>query len=840
MITIALFGAAIWIFDTRLHEFHYADIVRDLSSIPRSCLYIAGVLTLLNYLVLIGYDLLAFRYIEHPLSIRKIAITSFIAYAFSQNLGFPMLTGGTVRFRLYSNWGLSSSAVARVVAFTTITFWLGVLTLGGAALVAQPHLVFLSSYVPVPAIRVIGFILIAVPCLYIGWAGVQGNPLGAGQWSFAPPRIGLSILQVIISSLDWILAAAVLYVLLLPGSAVPFLEFASVFLFGQILGAASHIPGGLGVVDSLILLLLTPKVPASAIVGSLVVYRLIYYLCPLVFSILLFAAHEILQRRESAKRITRVFVKWSRPFVPTLFALAVFSAGMVLIISGATPTIHWRLHWLQQNVPLPLVEVFHFLGSVTGVLLLILARGLQRRLNGAYVLTALALGVGFVASLGKGFDYEEATLMAVLLVALLPCRSYFYRRTRFINERFTPGWFVAISLGLCSAVWLTFFSYKHIPYSSELWGKFAFSGDAPRSLRAAAGALGAGFLFALIHLLSPAPPAPRKPGHKELERVLQIVSSSRVTSANLALLGDKEFLFSESGRSFLMYRIERRSWISLGDPIGLDAEKRDLVWRFRELTDRHEGRCVFYQVGKDYLDLYLDMGLTLVKLGEEARVWLPQFSLDGNSRKTFRHLLNKFEREDFTLEMLPFEQVPALLPVLQRISNEWLQGKNTKEKRFSLGHFDAKYLQYFPIGIVKCKSSIYAFVNLWMGGMKEELSVDLMRYSAEAPPGIMDFLFLRLMLWGKEQGYQWFNLGMAPLSGLGDHDLAPSWNRLGAFLFTHGEHFYNFKGLRQYKQKFDPVWIPRYLACPGGLALPRVVANLSSLISGGLKGVVAK
>jgi phosphatidylglycerol lysyltransferase len=104
----------------------------------------------------------------------------------------------------------------------------------------------------------------------------------------------------------------------------------------------------------------------------------------------------------------------------------------------------------------------------------------------------------------------------------------------------------------------------------------------------------------------------------------------------------------------------------------------------------------------------------------------------------------------------------------------------------------------------------------------------------------MDALFLELMLWGREQGYRWFNLGMAPLSGLEERTLAPPWNRAGAWIFRHGEHFYNFQGLRRYKEKFDPVWEPRYLACPGGLALPRVLADIAALIAGGLRGVVGR
>jgi phosphatidylglycerol lysyltransferase len=104
----------------------------------------------------------------------------------------------------------------------------------------------------------------------------------------------------------------------------------------------------------------------------------------------------------------------------------------------------------------------------------------------------------------------------------------------------------------------------------------------------------------------------------------------------------------------------------------------------------------------------------------------------------------------------------------------------------------------------------------------------------------MDFLFIELMLWARIQGYHWFNLGMAPLAGLEQRPLAPTWHRLATLLYRYGENFYNFEGLRRYKQKFDPVWEPRYLAAPGGLALPRVLVDVTTLIAGGVREVLRK
>jgi phosphatidylglycerol lysyltransferase len=289
-----------------------------------------------------------------------------------------------------------------------------------------------------------------------------------------------------------------------------------------------------------------------------------------------------------------------------------------------------------------------------------------------------------------------------------------------------------------------------------------------------------------------------------------------------------------------MYGVQHRCWIAMGDPVGPVEEWPELLWRFREECHAHAGWPVFYEVASDHLNLYLDLGLNLLKLGEDARVSLPTFSMEGGSRSALRAVVRRLERAGYTFEVVPAGQAEALLPELRRVSDAWLEGKHTREKHFSLGRFDEAYVRRFPIALVRGRGRIEAFATLWESCGKEELSLDLMRHLPDAPSGMMDYLFTQLMLRGREEGYRWFNLGMAPLSGLPQHELAPLWNRIGGFLFRHGEHFYNFKGLRKYKEKFDPEWRPRYLASPGGMALPKVLGDLSSLISGGLGGLVGK
>jgi phosphatidylglycerol lysyltransferase len=180
--------------------------------------------------------------------------------------------------------------------------------------------------------------------------------------------------------------------------------------------------------------------------------------------------------------------------------------------------------------------------------------------------------------------------------------------------------------------------------------------------------------------------------------------------------------------------------------------------------------------------------------------------------------------------VVPQEEVTEWLPALKRISDNWLADKHATEKGFSLGFFDEAYLARNPCAVVRQHGQAIAFANMWCGANDDELSIDLMRYVPGSPSGVMEYLFIELMLWGKEQGYQWFNLGMAPLSGIDNRPLAPLWNRAVNLAFRYGDHFYSFAGLRTYKEKFDPVWRPKYLASPGGFALPRILTDLTLLI----------
>ncbi|MGD8278841.1 MAG: bifunctional lysylphosphatidylglycerol flippase/synthetase MprF [Gemmatimonadota bacterium] len=838
LLPVPVFLVALCVIRHDLTRFRYHDVAVAVADLPNGRVAGAVALTILSFALLSGYDWMALRYVSRPLGWGRTALASFIGYAFSNALGFPLLTGAPIRYYLYSGWGVTGAEIRDIVTFYSTTLWVGFFALAGTVLLVEPLTVPGFLHLPFSSLKPIAAIMLLFVLAYLAWAVRRSAPVRVRAWEIEAPGPRLAVGQVVLGVLDWAVAAAVLYALLPTDLGISFGLFTGVFMIGQIAGLISHVPGGLGVFEAVLLALLPEQGSETHIVASLVIYRGIYYLMPLIAAALSLGAYEALRGRERVQRVAGQLGRGLSIVAPYVLSITTFVGGLVLLFSGATPAQSGRLGWLSDVLPLPVIEVSHFLGSVTGACLVVLAWGLQRRVNAALHLTAGLLAAGIAFSLLKGLDYEEAILLTAMLAALVAARREFHRHASLFSERFTPAWAAAILGAVLAAAGLGIFAYTHIAYSSELWWRFTLDGDAPRFLRATVGTLAVVLGAGVLRLIRPGASEIHEPRPDDVERANRIAVRSPLTYPQLASLGDKAFLFH--GDAFLMYAVEGRSWVSMGDPVGPVADCEALAWRFRELVDSHGGWPVFYQVRPGALPLYLDMGLALTKLGEEARVPLCEFDLEGSKRKAFRHTLRRLERDGVTFRVLARGDADPALDELRRVSDDWLERKNAQEKGFSLGFFDPGYLGRSRVAVAEAGGRIVAFANLLDGADLDELSVDLMRYSRDAPSSVMEYLILKLLLWGRDQGYRWFSLGMAPLAGLEARRLSPLWSRMGAAVFRYGEHFYNFRGLREYKAKFDPVWEPRYLASPGGLVLPRILVNVSTLIGGGLHGVLRR
>ncbi len=627
LFVLAMLVGALWLLHNELKQYHLRDFLDGLAKIPAAHLWLAVALTVLNYLILIGYDILGVKYIGQSLHLAKVALGSFLGYAVGNNFG-TLFGGSTIRYRLYSSWGLSAVDIVKLVLIVGVSFWIGVFALAGFVFIWEPLPIPSQLHLPMSSTRPLGIVLSTLAVAYLVLCAVRRSPIKIGNWEFAPPSVGLSLLQYLVATLDLLVASAVLYVLLPASAATSYWHFLAVYLLAIVAAFITQVPGGLGVLELVIIAVLNPAEPHS-VMGALLAYRAIYYLGPLVIGLLMFGGHEVWLQRKSARQALGVLGNWTPVIAPRVMSFTVFLAGAILLFSGATPAAEGRMALVRRLLPLPVVELSHFLGSLIGVLLLMLARGLQRRIETAYYLTVVLLFGGIVVSLFKGFDYEEAIILSIMLAIFVPCRRHFYRKGALLTERFTPRWIVALLGVVACTAWLMLFAYKHVDYQDELWWRFEFSRDAPRSLRAIAGVAIVTMIALSSRMLRSKGRLGALPTEVDMQDARKVVSQSPKTASNLALLGDKRFLFNDDRTAFIMYGDEGRSYVSMGDPVGSKEAARDLAWDFRELCDVGGRLPVFYQVDEDNVPMYVEMGLTLIKIGEEARVPLPRFRLGG-------------------------------------------------------------------------------------------------------------------------------------------------------------------------------------------------------------------
>jgi len=528
---------------------------------------------------------------------------------------------------------------------------------------------------------------------------------------------------------------------------------------------------------------------------------------------------------------------------PMTAAIATLAVGAMLLASGVTPSEPIRFMQLYRVTPTYLIEVSHFLSSVLGLTLVFLAFGLRAKLDAAWAATMAGLLIAAPLSLLKGFNWEETGVLFVLAALLLPVRGAFPRRSRLTRMEITPGWLASAAAVLVGAGLLGLWSFQHADYANQPWWRLMVDADAARAIRAWAGAALALFAFGVWRLFaSVATPPVVGEADVAFERVRAILAAAEVSepSGNLALLGDKRFLFSASGDSFLMFGVRGRTWIALGAPVGKREERLELLWRFRELADAHAARPGLYAISAEDLPDVVELGFSIQKVGEAAAVPLDTFQLEGRRRGNLRRAWRKAGEEGARFEVLRGEAVAAIMGELQAVSDQWLVHHAGGEKGFSMGGFVSRYVAEFPVAVVWFDDRIVAFATLWTTAARSSYSMDLMRYADEAPKNVMDYLFVELLEWGREQGYQAFEFGMAPLAGLEDRPLAPIMSRVGRLLFERGEEIYNFQGVRRYKDKYDPLWQPRYIAAPHKWAIPILLADVGLLSSGGVAGLAKR
>jgi len=846
LLAFALFAGGTYALYRLLEPVNMRDVIAQARAVPTGELLAAFAATFAGYLALIGYDWSALRYLGRKIPLRVIMVGGFLGYSFGNTIGVSAVSGGAVRFRIYSAFGLNAFEIAAISTFVSLAFGIGIVIIGMGALALHPYalgnMISWSPDIVRIAAAAIAFGLLAV----MTWVAVSGKSLRIRSFEIPAPSVGILYGQLLFTLVDTSMAALTLYVLL-PDSAPDFITFLAIFAAAAMLGVLSHVPGGVGVFESVIIASLPAEVPIEHVAAALLLYRMIFYLVPFALAMVFVALNEA---RLAKGLVARIFGDVPDPMQPVMRAIssvaptvtgtASLGLGVWMLLMAVLPAARPAAIDPHDFVGAILLEGGALLSAALGTVVILLALGLFRRISGAYWLTLAALAAGAVAAMLNDFDAQSALVLLAAVIVLLPLKREFFRAAKLTNNVLSLEWFALVAgIGFC-ALALLFLTHDFTPYSNDLW--LTFGGDAltPRALRAGLLATAVMMFFLVYLALRPARSRGDEPSREALEKASKIIQSYSGPSANLALTGDKTLFFSDANDAFIMYGMQGKSWVALGDPVGPKASVRELAWAYFDAAYAANARPVFYEVSENYLSLWVEMGLTLHKIGEEAVVKLPAFSLAGGKFKNIRATYNKGLRLDQKMEMCLPPHSNALLDELGAVSLAWLELKNTQEKRFSVGRFSADYLQRFPIAVIRKNNRIIAFANVLEAPSEKSASLDLMRYIPDETDSIMEFLFVELLQFYRDRGFRTFSLGMAPLSGLSAKHGSRLWSRFGALLFRHGGAFYNFEGLRAFKQKFGPEWQPRFVAVPGSMPPLPALKDVTLLIAGGAKGLMPK
>jgi phosphatidylglycerol lysyltransferase len=824
-------GLAIALIHSLSHDLDYRAMVRALRQLPISAIALSIGATAASFIALIGREYCGMRYVGVRVTPTILAVASFCGNALGNAIGLGPLSGGAIRYRMYRSVGLSPEAVGGVVAFTTLGSAIDVVLFAAlSAIIAAPAIGALYHVSPI-AIYAIAVPLLVATLLLVGYCSVRRKALRIRGHVLGFPSPRLFLAQLVFTGLDVMAAAASLWVVL-PEGRIEFLPFIAIFTVATGLGIISSVPGGLGIFDALVLAGLSSQISANQVAAAVLAYRGIYFLLPLILTAALLAGFEIrgvAGRANSA--VARVASRAVPALTPHVVGALVFLLGVVLMISGATPSFGSRLASLQSALPLWAVESANFLASIDGVILLFVVPGLFRRLDGAWWAAFILVLMNLAFALAKGLAYGEAAVTVVVLLILLAGKPAFKRRASLLSAPITPGWWAATAIVAAAVLWILFFAFRDTPYSHDLWWQFEFDAMAPRSLRATVGAITIALAIAVWQLLRPAPGRPTPPTPEEMARAEAIIQDQGRAEAMLALMGDKSFLFSRSGKAMLAYGKHGRSWIALFDPIGPAEEWPELIARFVELAADHGGRAAFYEIGAAALPLYLDAGLNVIKIGEEARIPLHEFSLEGKKRADLRNALARGKREGLTVEFTEPSSDLSMVAELHAASDAWLAGQRSREMAFSVAGFRDAHVARQHLALLRQNDKIVGLVSLMATARKGDATIGVMRHMTDTPSYAMRFLFAHVILHFKEAGFECVSLGMAPLAGVEQTPLASSWHRIAGLLRQRGSYFYNFEGLREFKDKFHPDWQPRYHAASGTIGPFIALADVAALVN---------
>jgi len=597
--------------------------------------------------VLTFYDRLATIYAGKRVSYARSAFASFCAYTLAHNLGFAAVSGAAVRYRLYSNWGLTPPQIAKVIAFCSLTFGLGGMSLGGVILFVEPTAVpWFGTHLARWALYVAGVLLWAIVGTYIFLSTrypvlhVRGHVIELPGWKMA-------LVQVLLATVDVAVTASIFYALLPHAPGLTWLRFLAVYLGSYAAGLVTNVPGGLGVFDAVVLLSLSAYLPAPTVLSATLVFRLYYYIIPLFLAGALFAGHEVVLRGRGIAKAGQVPGAVSTRWGESDFAVAasvggVAICGAILLAIGLVDT-HPDFSWMDPGLAAFASSAGQYVPSLIGTALMVLAVGLSQRVTLAWGATIVMLLAGAAVTALQGEPDWVPGLLVVAALSVAPFRDVYFRQARLISHTLRPGTLLPLLGLLGSVVWLANFEPKVRMLSQTSWWAVVLSGQAPNSVRAAVGLAVLLLLAALWGVIRPGRVI-AQPWNAE----------SRLRYAAMGALPPPEadgLVMGEAGRAGMPFRRVKGVLLGMGDPAGAESDRISTIWRLRDLAQQEGRDAAVWRAGPDLLKVYGDLGLTALPLGADG---LPVAAGNGAQQAVRYYLCCVAERDlGLLLPLLP-------------------------------------------------------------------------------------------------------------------------------------------------------------------------------------------
>ncbi len=805
-------------------DFNGQLLRNELNQLNAGTLVLILAITFAAVLPMLMYDVILVRILKLKVPKRELLEQSFIANSFSNLIGFGGLIGAMLRTYFFHKLEQDKRKLLGIIATVSLFYLTGISVLSWIVTIRYRHFpLFIDTKWLYFAVLGLGLYLPVFLFIHIIKSKKSNHTLITAK---------VAAKLVLVSIVEWLAVFIAIWILSrLLGIPISFENLFPVYIVAACAGIISMIPGGLGSFDLVFIWGMQDlQVPEEKVLVLLLFYRIGYYFVPFIISLVFFVKLYWEKWNQSWNYLPKAIIQGLSHIILTIL---VFLSGLILLLSASVPGIMSRLKIAQELLSFPIINVSHQLSVAAGFLLLGLSRGIEYNVKRAYELSMFALILAALFSIFKGIDYEEAIFLIIVALLLRVSKGQFYRESYVLTWGKTIFDFTVILI--ITSMYLII-GYINLPIS-----KFTIP---PKLLpyvivdyRDLFTSAIIGLVIALLILLTgylislPKKWKLEKSLGQEKEIINHLTKYQGKVLSHLILLHDK-FIFWNSTKNVLIpFQQYADKLVILGDPIGEKSELSNAIEEFQDIADLYGFTPVFYQASDDMLPYLHGHGFAFFKLGEEAFVNLKTFSLSGSKMKGLRSLRNKFVRENYSFELVkpPFSK--DLLAELEEISNEWLQGRT--EKGFSLGFFDEDYLNKAPIAIVKDenKQTLGFMSIMYVYDDFQTISVDLMRFKPEVQSGVVDFLFLCLFDWAKKQGYERFNMGMAPLANVGLSKFSFLSEKIAAQIFLHGHFIYHFQGLRKFKEKYTNSWEPKYLAYRRRSSLPFIMAQITLLIS---------